>query len=174
MKEIVSTKKSLKKIYYKNSNIHGFGLFAKRNIKKGETVFIIKGKMVNFVVKNIKDVFYGENWVGIRKNKWIDTSIPSVYLNHSCNPNCGISGSVTVVAIKKILKNEEVTIDYSIIEETDRWFMKCKCGYYKCRRKVRSIQFLPLKAYLNYLPYVPKYFQKVYNTTVKNKCINKN
>lgn len=160
---------SKKKIYFKKSNIHGSGIFAKKNIKRGDFVFIIKGEDVNFVVKNSSDIFYGENWVGTGKNQWRNPSIPSVYLNHSCNPNCGIKSSVTVVAIKNISEDDEITIDYSTIEETDGWYMTCKCGQSNCRRKITSIKLLPKDVYLKYLPYIPKYFQKVYNS--ENKTI---
>ena len=42
------------KIYTGKSKLHGKGLFTSRNIKKGETVFIIKGKEVNFIITNNK------------------------------------------------------------------------------------------------------------------------
>ncbi len=156
-------KKELKKIYVGKSKIHNKGIFAGSNIKKGEIVFIIKGKLVKFFVHNKKDALYGPNWVGISKNIWIDPNKPSKYLNHSCNPSCGIKGKVNVVALKDLKKGDEILIDYSIIEEEKLWYMNCNCGNKNCRGKVKSIIHLPIKTYKKYLPYVPNYFKKVYD-----------
>ncbi len=152
------------KIYIGKSKLHGKGLFANQNIKKGEIIAIIKGKVVNWIVINKSTSAVGPNWIGLRKNHWINPNHTFEKLNHSCNPSSGIRGSRTLVAIRNIKNEEEVTIDYSITEEDLFWRLnsKCKCGSKKCRKIIRSIQFLPLKTYKSYLPYVPNYFQKVY------------
>ena len=33
------------------------------------------------------------------------------FINHSCNPNCGISGSLKIVAMRNIMPGEEITFD---------------------------------------------------------------
>lgn len=151
-----------KKVFVGKSSIHNLGIIAKRLIKKGETVFIVKGKKVFFEIKHQKHSLHGPNWVGIGKNTWIDPIGFSRYLNHSCNPSAGIKGSVTVVALKDIKKGEEVSIDYSITEGDKFWYMNCRCGSKDCLGRVRSVQFLPEKKYKKYLPYIPRYFQRCY------------
>lgn len=151
-----------KGVYIGNSKISGKGLFANRDFKKGETVFIFKGEVVDWQVKDEKTSLYGPNWVGIGKNKWMDVIAPGVYINHSCNPNCGIKGKVHVKALKNISKGSEVTIDYSITEMDKMWHMNCNCGSKNCRKIIRSIQFLPKKTYLKYNPYIPTYFMQIY------------
>lgn len=150
------------KIYIGKSGIHGNGIFAKKNIKRGEIICVLKGEIVVFEVKNEKDSEYGPNWVGIGKNLWIDPLPPIRYINHSCNPNTGIKGRVVIVALKNIKKGEEFFLDYSIVDEDKFWQMKCSCGAKNCRKIIRSIQFLPVKTFKKYLPYVPTYFKKVY------------
>mgnify|MGYP001572637729 CR=1 FL=1 len=87
-----------------------------------------------------------------------------MYLNHSCDPNIGIKGRVTFVALKNIKKGEEVAFDYSTTEDDMLWHLpfKCMCVSKNCRSKIRSIQFLPHKIFKAYLPYIPNYFQGVY------------
>jgi|SRR3989344_75665 len=152
-----------KKVYIKKSNIHGNGIFAKKDIKRGECVSLIKGKIVHHIVVDKKTSWAGPNWIGIDRHKWIVPDIFS-HINHSCDPNTGIKGSRTLVAFKNIRKNEEILIDYSTTEEDILWALsrKCRCGSKKCRKVIKSIQFLPKNTFNKYLPYIPEYFQKVY------------
>lgn len=147
----------------KKSNTHGKGIFTEQNIKKGQTVFMITGKVVNWEVKDEESSLYGPNWVGMSKNKWIDPEGLANFLNHSCEPNCGIKGSRMVVALKDIKKGDEITIDYSITEMDQLWHMKCDCGSKKCRKIIKSIQHLPKRIIKKYEPFVPTYFMRVYN-----------
>lgn len=160
-----------KNIHIKNSKVHGDGLFAKRNIKKGETIALIRGKIIKWIVVNKKTSSAGPNWIGLNKHKWINPLNVFDKINHSCDPNAGIKGSVTVVALHNIMKDEEITIDYSITEEDLLWTLdkKCRCGSPKCRKVIRSIQFLPPSIYKSYLPYIPRYFQNIYKKYHKLK-----
>ncbi|PIR40355.1 MAG: hypothetical protein COV33_00145 [Candidatus Zambryskibacteria bacterium CG10_big_fil_rev_8_21_14_0_10_34_34] len=155
------------KIIVKESKIHGKGIFTTRDIKKGEIVFIIKGNMVRWEIHNEKESLYGPDWIGISKTRWIDPNGPARFLNHSCNPNCGIKGKITVRALRNIKMEEEIIIDYSTTEIDKFWHMKCNCGSKNCRKEIQSIQFLPKKVYNKYTPCIPTYFMKVYN-----KCHN--
>lgn len=154
----------MKHIYIRNSNIEGKGVFAGEDIKKGENVQYFKGKKKFHIVENKKDSTSDRytNWLGIEKNKWIDVIYPLQYTNHSCNPSSGIKGKVTIVALRDIKKDEEITIDYSTTECDDLWEMKCNCGEKNCRKVIRSVQHLPVKQFKKYLPYIPTYFKNLY------------
>lgn len=54
------------------------------------------------------------------------------FINHSCNPNCGIKDKLKVVAMRKIKKGEEITFDYAMSETSD-YKMKCNCKQKNCR-----------------------------------------
>lgn len=151
----------------------GYGVFAKKPIKKGEVIFIIKGKKIPLKIKDTNDSALLPNAISLGKELWLDPfkENPLTYLNHSCNPNSALKGSVSVVAIKPIKKNEQVTIDYSITEWDKYWKLDkvCKCGSKDCRKTIRSIHSLPLKIYSRYLPYIPKFLQREY--TLSNKIL---
>ena len=75
------------KVYIGKSKLHGKGLFASKDIKKGEIIFNIKGKKVNFLINDKKAAkIAGFNWIGIGRNSWIDPIDLGLYFNHSCNP----------------------------------------------------------------------------------------
>ncbi|MEK7140373.1 MAG: SET domain-containing protein-lysine N-methyltransferase [Patescibacteria group bacterium] len=151
-------------VFVSKSKLHGKGIFALKDIKKGQFIQHIKGNIKIFIPSNKKESISYPNWVGVGKNKWIDPKYPNLYLNHSCNPIAGIKGKVIMVALRDIKKGEEITIDYSIIEGDDRWEMRCHCGARNCRKIIRSVQFLPKRQYQKYLPWVPTYFQKLHDT----------
>ena len=144
------------------------GLFAKRPIIKGEIIFIAKGKIIKMKIQKESDSKTYPNAIGIDNQVWLDPFQynPLRYLNHSCEPNVGIKGKVTFVALRNIKKGEHITLDYSITESDSYWELDgiCACGAKTCRGKIKSIQYLPQNTYKKYLPYIPKPFQIVYKT----------
>jgi len=151
------------------SKIHGNGAFATQNFSRGETIFIFKGRVYKRDNKNIKDAFANPDSIGIDRNTWIDPYEQFHFINHSCDPNMGIKGRVTFVALKNIKKGDELTFDYSINEEDPRWHMRCGCGAKNCRKIIRSIRYIPKRTYQQYLPFVPTYFKRVYNKEHNNE-----
>ena len=90
------------KYYVKDSKIHGKGLFARKNIKVGETIGSIKYNPTN------KDGPY-VLWVD---EQGILVECDLKYINHSQKPNACYCEDLDVVALKNIKKDEEITHDY--------------------------------------------------------------
>lgn len=160
-----------KNIYVTLSSIEGNGVFSKKDFKKGDIVFIFKGNVYHRINKDEKDIYANPNSIGFGKDLWIDPVGDFPFINHSCNPNVGIRGRVTFTALRDIKKGDEITFDYSIAEADLHWEMKNlepkdTPGF---RPIIRSIQHLPLAKYEKYLPFIPRYFQKVYNDYHKAK-----
>ena len=68
------------------------------------------------------------------------------YLNHSCDPNCGIVDGVKIVAIRDIAQGEALTWDYESTEDSD-WEMpsRCACGSENCRKRIRAFRYMPYR-----------------------------
>ncbi len=147
-----------------------FGLFSKTKIKRNDVVFIAKGNLFKDTIEDIGDSMAHRNAIGVDPDTWLEPyeTDPLRFVNHSCDPNMGIKGSVTFVALRDIRPHEHLTVDYSITECDKLWNFKiqtgsnCKCGSEKCRKVIRAIQFLPENIYKKYLPYIPTAFQKEY------------
>ena len=127
------------KVEVRDSPIHGKGMFAKKDIKKGEVVFIKGGYILT------RDEFYSngtinsylpldDNYFLAAKSKEDELHI-KLYNNHSCDPNCGLRGEITFIAIKDIRQGEELTCDYAFIDNEDYEF-ECSCGSVNCRHIV--------------------------------------
>ena len=150
------------KVYVAQTKRTGRGIFAKSGIKRNDVIFVLKGRLVKDSYGC--DYTAGPRWVGIGRNIWIDTQRynPGYFINHSCSPNAGFMGKVTVVAMKAIRKGEEITMDYSTTEEDPYWMMECRCGSRNCRKTIRSVQFLPKEIFRKYGTFVPEFFRRSY------------
>lgn len=58
------------------------------------------------------------------------------YVNHSCNPNAGLSGQIGLVAMRDIQIGEEVCFDYAMCDTMPYDEFDCLCGAFNCRHKV--------------------------------------
>jgi uncharacterized protein len=152
--------------YVSRTKNTGRGIFAIRDIRKGELIAIFKGGTKKVIIRSKRDSenFVGTHLLGLNKNLWLVPKKidPLYYVNHSCNPNSGIKGAVRLYSMRKIKKGEEITFDYSTTEGDIFWEMKCNCGILGCRKIIRSIQFIPENNFKKYLPYVPSYFRDIY------------
>ena len=137
----------------KNPLYHG--VVAKQNINQGEVVLELTGEWKHKPSRTTIQV--GE--------KHIDSKIGG-YVNHSCEPTCavlvkikdmtfkeqyvpwrvGVKGTLTsmiigepkpvMVAVKPILKGEEITFNYNQTEECLAEPFDCMCGSEKCMGKI--------------------------------------
>ena len=74
---------------------------------------------------------------------------PVWYINHSCDPNCVISG-MGIVSRRAIEEGEELTFDYSTDVDWPGFSMACSCGSPKCRKVVGAYRFLPPRVKRSY------------------------
>ncbi|MEW6282218.1 MAG: SET domain-containing protein-lysine N-methyltransferase [Candidatus Eremiobacterota bacterium] len=69
------------------------------------------------------------------------------YVNHSCDPNCGlrlVGGELRLYAIRAIQAGEELTFDYATcVGPEDPWTMECLCGTARCRGHIAGYSILP-------------------------------
>jgi hypothetical protein len=85
---------------------------------------------------------------------------PADFVNHSCEPNCGMKGSVLVVALRDIEAGEELTYDFATTDGSDYDEFECACGSPLCRGKVTGHEWmlpeLPLRSRGHFSPYLSR------------------
>lgn len=55
-------------------------------------------------------------------------------LNHSCDPNLGWTDAHTLVALRDIAPDDELTVDYATSFADPRFLLWCHCETYRCRQ----------------------------------------
>ncbi len=61
---------------------------------------------------------------------------PGDWINHSCDPNAGLRGQVSLVASRRIDAGEEITFDYAMSDGCDYDEFDCECRTPLCRGRV--------------------------------------
>lgn len=157
MKSIISSK-----VEVRNSVINKCGMFAKENIEKGEIVYIKGGHILSREELFSSSVI--NSYLPISDDFYIGAVLPEeeayikLYNNHSCDPNCGMHGEITFVAIKDIKAGEELTVDYAFIDNDDYSF-ECHCGSPMCRHTVTGFDWKIKSLQEKYYPYFAQYLK---------------
>lgn len=155
------------KVEIREKSINGKGIFAKEKINKGEIVFVKGGHILTrneiFSSGVINSYFpiSDEYFLGAT-NKEEEDAI-KLYENHSCDPNCGLRGEITFVAIRDIEENEELTTDYAFIDNEEYSF-KCTCGSEKCRGIVTGYDWKIQEIQDHYYEYFAEYLKNKINS----------
>ena len=150
------------KVEIKTNSLNGKGIFAKENIKKGEIVFIKGGHILTrdeiFSSGVINSYFpiSDEYFLGAT-NKDEEDQI-KLYQNHSCNPNVGLHGEITFIAMRDIEKDEELTVDYAFIDNEDYSF-ECTCGSNNCRKTITGFDWKIKELQDKYYEYFAQYLK---------------
>jgi SET domain len=59
-------------------------------------------------------------------------------LNHSCDPNLGWADDSTLVALRDITEDDELTVDYATAMCDPDFVMMCHCETYRCRQVIEG------------------------------------
>lgn len=156
------------KLEKRSSLISGIGIFAREFISKNEIVAIKIGNICH--IKNIDLCKYHDYSLQIEDNfilcsfdeKEIDKH--AIYINHSCDPNVGIKGQITFVAMRDIEIDEELCIDYAMIW-SEPYAMNCVCKTQFCRNIITGDDWKLSELQNRYATYFSCYL----NEKIKNQ-----
>lgn len=85
---------------------------------------------------------------------------PADYFNHSCDPNCGLSSPITLVAMRDIAVGEEACFDYAMSDSSDYDEFECHCGSPHCRGVVTGRDWMLPSLQERYWGYFSPYLQR--------------
>jgi hypothetical protein len=128
------------KAVVRESKIHGRGLFAIADIAKNEIVAVKGGHIVDgrSLREKIRPAL-GSVEIQIDDDLFIapvteeERELSMLYSNHSCDPNLGMRGEISLVAMRDISAGEELTHDWAMTDDDD-YFVECNCGAANCRQ----------------------------------------
>ena len=148
-----------KKIVLKKTLRFGLGVFAKKTIRKNEIVAVFDGPIYDGDYEPWTHDLYNHT-IQFGKNLWRDSMGLARYVNHSCDPNCGIKKLFYVVAMRTIRPGEQITWDYEMTEKNPTWRLKCKCGSPLCRKIIGHYRMMPLEIRIKYKGYISEWIIK--------------
>ena len=159
-----------KKAKKRKSKQGWFGIIATKDIKKDERVIVFGGyvmtiKQFDSLSERMKDFPFqidDDLYFGLTKPSEIEEAD---YLNHSCDPTCGFSGEISIVAIRDIKKGEEITIDYAMSSNNMRssGITDCFCGSKICRKKIMPDDWKRKDLQKRYKGYFEPFLQRKIN-----------
>ena len=124
-------------IIFKQSQIHGTGGFARRDIPAGTRIIEYVGEKIT-KSESLRRCEMNNQFIFALDDEFdLDGSVswnPARFLNHSCAPNCDAEvdeGQVWIVATRTIRTGEEVTFNYGYDLEEYRDY-PCRCGAAGC------------------------------------------
>ena len=161
------------KVAIKESSINGMGVFASKNIAKGELVLAIDDSRVLTpelpLVESKGELEYHCDYLA--GGKVVLMQFPERHINHSCDPNTFVKtilGVRYVFALRLIAADEEVTYDYCINSSGDTLW-QCNCGSLRCRKIIHSDFFhLPYDLQVEYLPLLDDWYIEEYKDKVQS------
>lgn len=159
------------KIEIRKSELGGKGLFARDRINKGDIVIDYAGGPGQFISMKKADVLYEDGndyMIQVDDDRFfVATNSKELeeadFINHSCNPNCGIKGHLQIVAMRDIESGEEITFDYAMTESSD-YSMDCKCGAKNCRKTITGNDWK--------LPILQKRYNGYFSNYIQIKLMN--
>lgn len=128
----------------------GLGIFATHFMPRGSTILSFTGPVVDVAAVLAKGDRSGDV-VQVDHGRYIDPEPPGLYVNHSCDPNAGVRDGSSLVAIRSIWPEEQISFDYSTTMLDRLWSLACRCQSPRCRGTVLDFDLLPTNVAHRYL-----------------------
>jgi len=150
------------RVYVKSSPIQGLGVFARRNFATGETILVRDERPVT-PTRPLRperhEVEQHCDW--LEDGRQVYLGFPERHINHSCEANAFVrfvNGAGSVVAMRPIKVNEEITNHYSInLSGGEPW--RCSCGAGSCLGMIPGSFFeLPIDLQVELSPFLAPWF----------------
>ena len=141
----------------------GHGIVASAPIRRGELLCVWGGRIVNRGEIDTLTEAERSYVLQIEDHLYLFAPGPiehAEYVNHSCDPNAGFSGQISLVALRNIRPGEEVCFDYGMSESSDFAEFDCRCGAPNCRGRVSSDDWMRPELQHRYRGFFSPYLQR--------------
>ena len=123
----------------RDAGAKGLGVFATADIPAGTTVAGFGGHVVERAEFDLLAEDLRTHSLQVDDRLYLVSLppfAPADYVNHSCEPNCGIVGSLLLVTMTDVVEGEELCFDYAMTDTNDYDEFVCACGTPSCRRLI--------------------------------------
>jgi len=141
----------------------GKAVFARELIVPGEVIAVWSGRLVSPDELDDLSGVIRRHTVQVEEGLYLASLTPDEepdYINHSCEPNAGLDGQITIVAMHTIHPGDEVTIDYAMCDGSPYDEFECACGSSKCRGQVTGNDWRDPVLWKRYAGHFSPYLQR--------------
>src|SRR5512133_1731570 len=144
------------------ANGNGNGIFSLEPIRKGELVAVFGGVVYEWdAFIHLPDIERSLCLQVEDRHFLVPRPIgEGDFVNHSCNPNAGLSGQIALVAMRDIVPGEEITFDYAMAASSSVDEFDCACGAPACRGRVSGDDWKHRGLWERYNGYFSSYLQE--------------
>jgi hypothetical protein len=147
----------------------GRGLFATDFIKKSEWIAEWAGEVARETTLSMFPPDRQTNCVQVGSDTYLvpTTLTDGDYVNHSCDPNSGMQGENTLIALRDIQPGEEITYDYAMTDTSPYDEFRCCCGASVCRHQITGNDWRQPELRLRYEGYFSAYVKELIRKEVE-------
>jgi len=141
--------------------VNGMGVFAVSAIQKGELLAIWGGHII-YASEVSPDMPNPRGVLQVEEEHYVYAPVieSADFFNHSCSPNAGFYGQITLVAMKEIEAGEEVCFDYAMCDGSSYDEFDCSCGSENCRGRITGNDWQIRELWERYQGYFSPYLQR--------------
>lgn len=144
----------------------GYGLFARQPIQKDEVLAVWGGVVVPSSRLHEYSDYAQTHGLQVEDDLFLlplTVDDPSDYFNHSCDPNAGLLGEITLAAMRPVAVGEEICFDYAMSDSNAYDEFDCGCGAPTCRGRVTAEDWKRPDLQQRYRGYFSPYLQRRMN-----------
>lgn len=141
----------------------GYGLFAREPLVKDEILAVWGGIIVPGSRLDQVPEYARTHGLQVEDDLFLlplTEDDPSDYFNHSCNPNAGLLGQISLVAMGPIASGEEICFDYAMSDSNPYDEFECGCGSSICRGRITAQDWRRKDLQIRYQGYFSPYLQR--------------
>lgn len=142
----------------------GFAVFARQPLEKDELICVWTGRAITYAEMLALSGADKSHTIQVDEGAYLAPLTPQVEpadcINHSCAPNTGIRGQISLVAMRPIQADEEITFDYAMADSTPFDEFSCSCGAPTCRGQVTGNDWQRPELWERYQGYFSAYLER--------------
>lgn len=138
------------------------GVFTLEPVKAGERLAVWGGEIVDWETLTQLPADLRPYSLQVEEGLYLVSARvgPADWVNHSCDPNAGLSGQMVLVARRDLGIGEEVCFDYAMSDGTPYDEFDCSCGAANCRGRITGNDWLIPELQERYRGYFSPYLQR--------------
>ena len=148
----------------KDHSSSGRGVFATRPYSTGELLAVWGGWIIS--TEELRRLSDKEQTYAVQVEDDLYLLTPrgkvcgADFINHSCEPNSGVSGAIGLIALRPIFPGEEVCYDYAMTDSNPDLGFTCRCAAPSCRGQVSGDDWRLPELRRRYEGYFSPYLQR--------------